>query len=68
MTTVTLKSLYNYLRVLENASELKRRLPAASNPRTLKEGLYEMSSQIEVGSRSGRFNPSQLLIHLIELF
>src|ERR1051326_9583683 len=46
MTTVTLKSLHNYLRLLENASELKRRLPAASNPRTLKEGLYEMSRLI----------------------
>jgi hypothetical protein len=43
MSTITLKSLHNYLKLLENPSELKRRLPASSNPRTLKEGLYEMS-------------------------
>src|SRR6266481_4888464 len=48
MTAVTLKSLHNYLKLLENASELKRRLPASSNPRTLKEGLYEMSRLVGV--------------------
>ena len=46
--TITLKSLHNYLKLLENASELKRRLPASSNPRTLKEGLYEMSRLVGV--------------------
>jgi hypothetical protein len=39
MSAVTLKSLHQYLRLIENASELKRRLPASSNPRTLKEGF-----------------------------
>jgi hypothetical protein len=48
MPAVTLKSLHNYLRLLENASELKRRLPASSNPRTLKEGLYETSRLVGV--------------------
>ena len=43
MADVTLKSLHTYLKVLENASELKRRLPASSSPRTLKEELFEMS-------------------------
>jgi hypothetical protein len=48
MAAITLKSLYNYLKLLENPSELKRRLPASSNPRTLKEGLYEMSRLVGV--------------------
>jgi hypothetical protein len=48
MSTITLKALHQYLKLLENASELKRRLPASANPRTLKEGLYEMSKVIGV--------------------
>jgi hypothetical protein len=48
MSAITLKSLHNYLKLLENASEPKRRLPASSNPRTLKEGLYETSRLIGV--------------------
>ena len=43
MPAITLRSLHNCLRLLENASELKRRLPASSNLRTLREGLYETS-------------------------
>ena len=48
VSTITLKSLHNYLKLLENPSELKRRLPASSNPRTLKEGLYETSKLVGV--------------------
>lgn len=48
MTVVTLKSLHTDLKLLENASELKRRLPASSNPRTLKEGLSELSRLVSV--------------------
>ena len=48
MSAITLKSLHNYLKLLENPSELKRRLPTSSNPRTLKEGLYEMSRLVGV--------------------
>ncbi len=48
MSAFTLKSLHNYLKLLENPSELKRRLPAPSNPRTLNEGLYEMSRLVGV--------------------
>ena len=48
MSAVTLKSLHAYLLLLENSSELKRRLPNAFNPRTLKEGLDEMSALIGV--------------------
>ena len=48
MSAITLKSLHNYLKLLENPSELKRRLPASSNPRTLKEGLYETSKLVGV--------------------
>jgi hypothetical protein len=40
--------LHNYLKLLENPAELKRRLPASSNPRTLKEGLYETSRLVGV--------------------
>lgn len=42
MAAITLKSLHTYLRLLENTAELKRRMPAYSNPRTFKEGLYEV--------------------------
>jgi hypothetical protein len=48
MATITLHSLHNYLRLLENPSELKRRLPAASTTRTLMEGLVEMSRLVGV--------------------
>lgn len=48
MSTVTLKTLHKYLKLLENASELKRRLPTSSNQRTLKEGLCETSRLIGV--------------------
>jgi hypothetical protein len=48
MATITLKALHNYLKLLENPAELKRRLPAASNPRMLKEGLYETSRLVGV--------------------
>jgi hypothetical protein len=43
MSAVTLKALHNHLKLLENASELRKRLPASSNPKTLKEGLCETS-------------------------
>lgn len=39
MTEATLKLLHAYLRLLENASELKRKMPASSAQRTVKEGL-----------------------------
>ena len=48
MSAITLKSLHNCLKLLENPSELKRRLPTSSIPRTLKEGLYETSRLIDV--------------------
>src|SRR5581483_7249302 len=42
MTGMTLKSLYAYLRLLENSSELKRKMPASVSSRPLKEGLVEI--------------------------
>ncbi len=48
MSAITLKSLHNCLKVLENPSELKRRLPTSANPRTLKEGLCETSRLVGV--------------------
>ena len=48
MADVTLKSLHTYLKVLENGSELKRRLPASFSPRTLTEELSEMSKLADV--------------------
>ena len=46
MIGVTLKSLHAYLRLLENASELKRKMPTSSVQRSVKEGLGEMSRLI----------------------
>jgi hypothetical protein len=43
MVGATLKSLHMYPRLIENPSELKRRMPTSSNPRSLREGLSEMS-------------------------
>jgi hypothetical protein len=43
MDVVTLKSLHAYLRLLENTAELKRKMPASSNPRTFKEGLNDIA-------------------------
>src|SRR5512137_583304 len=63
MSAITLKSLHNYLKLLENPSELKRRLPASSNPRTLREGLYETSRL--VGVDEGVFKDPQTIAALI---
>jgi len=54
MSAVTLKTLHNYLKLLENASEFKRRLPASSNPRTLKEGLSETSQLVGLDEAASR--------------
>jgi len=48
MAEITLKSLHAFLRLLENASELKRKLPGTYNPRTIKEGLIELSKLVGV--------------------
>jgi hypothetical protein len=48
MPAATLKSLHTYLRLLENASELKRKMPASSSPRSVKEGLWELSRLVEI--------------------
>jgi hypothetical protein len=63
MAAVTLKALHNYLKLLENPSELKRRLPTSSNPRTLKEGLYETSRL--VGADEAVFKDAQTIAALI---
>jgi hypothetical protein len=63
MAAVTLKALHNYLKLLENPSELKRRLPASSNPRTLREGLYETSRL--VGADEAVFKDAQTIAALI---
>ena len=48
MTPITLKALHSYLKLLENAAELKRKMPGAGNQRSLKEGLAELSKLIGV--------------------
>lgn len=63
MAVVTLKSLLAYLRLLENPSELKRRMPSTSTPRTLKEGLLEMSKL--VGLENAAFNDPQNIAAVI---
>jgi len=45
---MTLKSLYMYLRLLENASDMKRKMPASSTQRSLKEGLSEVSKLVGI--------------------
>ena len=57
MAEATLKSLHKYLRLIENASELKRRMPASTSQRSLKEGLSEISKL--VGIRNGAFHDPQ---------
>ena len=47
-SVTTLKALYMYLRLLENASEMKRKMPASSNQRSLKEGLAEISRLVGI--------------------
>jgi hypothetical protein len=63
MSAVTLKTLHNHLKLLENASELKRRLPMSSNQRTLKECLCETSRL--VGVEEAVFNDAQTIAAMI---
>src|SRR4030095_10171753 len=63
MATTTLKSLHTYLRLLENASELKRKMPPPGNQRSLKEGLSEMSKV--VGIDNAAFKEEQNVASLI---
>jgi hypothetical protein len=48
MANVTLKSLHAYLRLLENAPELKRKMPTSSTQRTVKEGLNEIGKLVGI--------------------
>jgi len=50
MTTPTLKTLHTYLKLLENASELKRRMPASSHQRSLRDGLSEISKLVGINN------------------
>jgi len=48
MTPITLKALHSYLKLLENAAELKRKMPGPCNQRSLKDGLAELSKLVGV--------------------
>jgi hypothetical protein len=48
MVPATLRSLHTYLKLLENAAELKRKMPGSSNQRSLKDGLSEMSKLVGI--------------------
>ncbi len=48
MAAMTLKSLHSYLKLLENAAELKRKMPAHSSQRTMKEGLDEIGRLVSI--------------------
>jgi hypothetical protein len=48
MAIASLKSLHAYIRLFENASEMKRRMPASSSQKTIKEGLSEMSKLVGI--------------------
>ena len=60
---MTLKSLYTYLKLLENASDMKRKMPPSSTQRSLKEGLAEISKL--VGIDNGEFKDAQNLASMI---
>ena len=63
MTLPTLKSLHAYLRLLENPSELKRKMPTSSNQRTIREGLSEISKL--AGLDNGAFKDPQNIAAVI---
>jgi len=63
MPAVTLKTLHHYLKLLENGSELKRRLPVSSSTRTLKEGLIETARL--VGADEAAFKRVETVAALI---
>ena len=63
MVAATLKSLHTYLKLLENAAELKRRMPGSSNQRSLRDGLSEMSKL--VGVDKAAFNDPQNIAAVI---
>ena len=63
MATATLKSLHKYLRLIENSAELKRRMPASYNQRSLKEGLSEFSKL--AGIDNGAFKDPQNIAAVI---
>jgi hypothetical protein len=63
MAVATLKSLHAYLRLLENPSELKRKMPTSSSQRSVKEGLSEISKL--VGIDNGAFKDPQNLASFI---
>ena len=63
MAEATLKSLHKYLRLIENTSELKRRLPASSNQRSLKDGLFDIGKL--AGLNDGAFKDPQNIAAVI---
>jgi len=60
---MTLKTLYTYLRLLENAADMKRKMPASSSQRSLKEGLSELGKL--VGIDNGEFKEPQNVAAMI---
>jgi hypothetical protein len=54
MAITTLKSLYAFLRLLENTSELKRRMSSSSSQRSVKESLSEISKLAGIDNASFR--------------
>lgn len=63
MAIATLKSLHAYLKLLENPSELKRKMPTASSQRTIGEGLSEIGKL--VGLDTGAFKDPQNIAAVI---
>ncbi|MCS7336659.1 MAG: hypothetical protein NZ739_00250 [Verrucomicrobiae bacterium] len=63
MPETTIKSLHAFLRLLENPAELKRKLPSTYNPRTVREGLLELSRL--VGLDAAKLKEPQSLAAMI---
>ena len=63
MPATTLKALYTYLRLIESASDLKRKMPTSPNPRTMKEGLVDLGRL--VGSDEAAFKDPLTIAALV---
>jgi len=63
MAVLTLKSLHAYLKLLENPCELKRKMPASSSQKTIKEGMSDISRL--VGLDSAVFKDPQTIAALV---
>ena len=63
MDATTLKSLHAHLRLIENVSELKKKMPSFPKPKTMKEAFGEISKL--AGLESAAFDDPQIMAALV---